>query len=338
MKQLLYFLLLIFISATSFYFWGGAKAYPEWERNKYVRFKSQSKKARDTISIITYNIGYLSGMTNNLAVNREKRMYDKHLDYTIQTFKNINPDIVAFQEIDFASERSFFVNQFEEIANAQPFFNGAYAINWDKNYVPFPYSVPSQHFGKILSGQAVLSQFPILEEKRTVLKSPLNSNILYDQFYLNRLAQIVKIKLRKEFYLVNVHLEAFDKETREEQAYELVKLIKSLDLPVILLGDFNTIPLLAKNKKPTGGDPNRFLEEKTLITLKNSLGFKSLFPDEYFTGDESSSLTFPSAKPVEKLDYIFYDPNAFEVIEYKTLFELGTVSDHLPVFARFVMK
>ena len=52
------------------------------------------------------------------------------------------------------------------------FLEGAYAVNWDKRYVPFPYWPPVVHFGEMLSGQGVLSKFPILMNKKIVLQKP----------------------------------------------------------------------------------------------------------------------------------------------------------------------
>jgi hypothetical protein len=71
--------------------------------------------------------------------------------------------------------------------------NGAIAINWDKRYVPFPYWPITQQFGRTLSGQSILSRFPIQNHERHVLDRVAGNNWIYNAFYLDRLAQVAEI-------------------------------------------------------------------------------------------------------------------------------------------------
>ena len=56
------------------------------------------------------------------------------------------------------------------MAQALGLTHGAIAISWDKNYVPFPYWPPTAQFGKILSGQSIISRSPIQQNNRIVLE------------------------------------------------------------------------------------------------------------------------------------------------------------------------
>ena len=141
--------------------------------NKYTGYLKQNSAndqvLTDTFTVITYNIGYLSGMTNNLPVERSKNLFTENMLALQRFLDKREADIVLFQEIDFESKRSFGVNQFEEIAGGIGFSQGVYAVNWDKQYVPFPYWPISAHFGEILSGQAVIANSKLLSNDRVVL-------------------------------------------------------------------------------------------------------------------------------------------------------------------------
>jgi len=124
----------------------------------------------------------------------------------------------------------------------------------------------------------------------------------------------------KILYLINVHLEAFDKATRVKQIKSLVEFVKGVKekMPLLLVGDFNS---------------NIDFSEAGIHELAN-------LPEMTYaiTGTKNQSQTFPSETPTERLDYIFYNQNFIEIVEAKVLNEFGTVSDHLPVMMSFRLK
>ena len=130
---------LIIFAVVVFYFWGSSNAHP---REKYIEVVdypgSTPTTNKNEFTIITYNIGYLSGLTNNKAVDRSKKLFDDNLKTVINALKPLNADFIGFQEIDLASKRSFKVNQVSELAEALSFNQAAIAVNWDKNYEPIP--------------------------------------------------------------------------------------------------------------------------------------------------------------------------------------------------------
>lgn len=308
-----------------FYFWASSNAYP---RNKYaeiVDYPTFAPTNKDEFTLITYNLGYLSGLTNNLAVDREKKLFDDNLKTVIDALKPLNPDFIGFQEIDLGSKRSFKVNQVSELAKALSFNQAAITINWDKTYVPFPYFPFSAHFRRILSAQAVLSRYPITNNKRIVLDKVASKPFFYNAFYLDRVAQVSEIKVNnRSVILINVHLEAFDAPTRKKQTEYIQKLLSEYvdEHPVLLVGDFNsTVPPIPENPQPT------------VDILLKTASIKSALPPEALNNPEIS--TFPSDKPKVKLDYVFYTPNNIEVSEWRIVDEVKQASDHLPVLVKF---
>ena len=137
-KGLLIFLVIIMTSFVMFYFWGSSKGSPNSAYYKLVTFSGQSAGKKDTLSVMTYNIGYLSGLDNNTSVRTTYESNLENLNKAIEVINDLSPDFIGFQEIDFASHRSYYLNQFDSIAIHAGFYMGAIAVNWDKKYVPFP--------------------------------------------------------------------------------------------------------------------------------------------------------------------------------------------------------
>jgi len=320
-KFLLRFIILLIIAAIVFFFWASS---PTLEKSKYaklIKLEDKIVPENDSIfSIVTYNIGYLSGMTNNLPVAKPKELFDKNLEKVLSETAKVNPDIIAFQEIDFNASRSYHVNQQNKIA-ALGYNYIAKTVNWDETYVPFPYWPPSMHFGKVVSGQSILSKYPLLDHERIVLERVADNPFYRDALYLDRLAQVVKVVLNgKEVVLINVHLEAFDKNTREKQLVVVLELFQKYAAtnPTILLGDFNS--------DPTNKDAA--IEKVFKFPNVGNAAFSS----------EKYELTFNSKNPFERLDYIFYTTNSIEYVNGKVLKQFGEASDHLPVEMQFRLK
>ncbi|MEO0867634.1 MAG: endonuclease/exonuclease/phosphatase family protein [Cyanobacteria bacterium J06642_11] len=315
------------LALAVFYRWATSGSYPSESYTAIFNYDvdSPSPKADNTLSLVSYNIGYLSGLTNLEAVQRPKTLFDNNLEQAIATLKPLNPDIIAFQEIDIASQRSYEVNQLDTIANSLGLGHSGLAINWDKNYVPFPYWPISAHFGKIVSGQAVLSRYPITDNQRIVLDKVASRPFFYKAVYLDRLAQITQVDIDGQpVIVINVHLEAFDNPTRFKQTQAVRELAETYaqDYPVLLVGDFNS----ALNRPEEG--------ERSIEIMTASEVFTSALSQEQWT----TQPTFPSEASEHKLDYLFYTPDTIELIDTRVLTEMGTASDHLPLMMTFGLK
>jgi endonuclease/exonuclease/phosphatase family metal-dependent hydrolase len=306
---------------VGFYFWASSPNLSQSNYNETGKYDYPSSVENDTIhSVISYNIGYLSGMTNNLPIEKPRSLYDQNLNKVIYELKKVNADIIALQEIDYNSKRSYHIDQQKELSKLG-YTNYGQNINWDKKYVPFPYYPISMHFGKILSGQSILSKYPILQQERIELKRNVNNPFYYDSFYIDRLAQVTKIKINDQFLiLINVHLEAYDQATRKLQMQQVksiyIKYYK--DFPTILLGDFNS-------------------------DIKYKDAGISLFLKLPETGCAAFSIdnpenTYSSESPTERLDYIFYNKQFIKEIDAKILTQFELASDHLPLLLKFKFK
>ncbi|CAM1342261.1 endonuclease/exonuclease/phosphatase family protein [Tenacibaculum aestuarii] len=315
------FLLVVIGVFATFFFWASSPTMDEAEYAKIITHEYDTTLDTDSVySIVTYNIGYLSGMTNNRAIAKPKELFEGNLKKVVAEVKKVNPDILAFQEIDYNAARSYEVNQEEEIAKLG-YNYVARGVNWDEHYVPYPYWPPSMHFGKIVSGQSILSKYELKDYQRIVLERVADSPFYRDALYLDRLVQVVKVVVEgKEVVVINLHLEAFDKATRVRQFEYVLNLFNSYKTayPTILLGDFNS----------KARDNEAIIKKIFSMEDVGNAAFSSENPEN----------TFDTKDPVERIDYIFYTENSIEYIDGKVLNEFGEASDHYPIEMKFKLK
>jgi endonuclease/exonuclease/phosphatase family metal-dependent hydrolase len=326
-KAISYFVLLFMFAVVVFYFWGSSSSLKSGDNASVIHFEFEGKELeKDSFRLMTYNMGYLSGMTNNKAVDRDVSLFEKNLSRLNALLEDLNIDVVCLQEIDFHSKRSFYVDQLTEMAEYGSYPNASRAINWDKKYIPFPYWPISNQFGEVLSGQAVLSYFPIIDNKRIPL-AKANYAFYYNAFYLDRLAQLDVLSIGgRDVLVINVHLEAFDVKAREEQSDQLIKLYKEYEkkYPILLVGDFNSTPPNAKEPYAT---------ENTIAKILEIDGLKMATNLSSYLKNESEYFTFDSENPYIKIDYIFYDATKLSVKNVRVVKEAMDISDHLPLMA-----
>lgn len=321
--------ILLFLSLTIviFFFWGSSSNIDSDKYASIYSFEFEDQEFEiDSFRLMTYNMGYLSGMTNNKAVLRSKALFDRNLVQINDLLRNLKVDVVCLQEIDFHSKRSFHIDQLTEMAVYGEYPHASRVINWDKKYVPFPYWPPTMQFGEVLSGQALLSDFPIVDNER-ILLSMADNPFYYNAFYLDRLAQLNLVSIGgRDVLIINVHLEAWDARARERQAKQLIELYKKYekDYPVLLVGDFNST-------SPGSKDP--YMVENTIESILAVNGIKMAIGLEKYLNEEEQNFTFNSIEPYIKIDYIFYNEAKLVLSNVRVVNEARDISDHLPIIA-----
>ena len=326
---LFYILIPLLLFILAFYVWGKSSNLSPEELHQ-IDVGSSPLAPSDTITVMTYNLGYLSGMTNNLPVKPSKDLFDQNQQRALQLIEKYSPEIIGFQEIDFSSSRSYFENQAENLGNQ--YATKVRSVNWDKKYVPFPYWPPSVHFGKMISGQAIFSKFQVNSSERIVLPPPKSAPFYYQAFYLDRLIQIAQLSIGDQNLVVmNVHLEAFDEQTRELQAKEVMSVLESYaqQYPLLLIGDFNARPPFASEL---------VTEEQTMQLFFDHPLLSSAITKDRYLREEQQHFTFDTEAPYEKLDYIFYTKKSIKPLAASTILEAAEISDHLPVSFTFTLS
>ncbi len=226
---------------------------------------TNNSRVPGTIKIMTYNIRYGKGLDDNL-----------NLDRIIEIINNSNAQIIALNEVEKKMPRSQFQNQVEIIAE-----------RLDMNYI----FGPNIQTGIGGYGNVILTDFPIKKAKNHLLPY---KNIGSEPRGL--LEGIIKLPTNEKIHVFNTHL-TLNIEERQQQLSWIETYLENLELPFILMGDFN--------------------EE-----LNSIAGLKPLV----------NTKTFPADNPNYGIDLIFSNHNNLKTVES---YEINTqASDHLPVFLK----
>jgi endonuclease/exonuclease/phosphatase family metal-dependent hydrolase len=236
--------ILVFVAGSIFYAAGpgySSKEFPSEGIRQFDEYIARTHSSiPNEITAIAYNIGYASAEKNNEPVELSRDEVMRNLDSMISALKELDPDIVFLQEVDLGASRTFNINQMEYLARGLEMPYAAYVVTWNKRYVAWPYWPPKIHFGKMLSGQAILSRFPIESESFIRFVKPEENHFWYNWFYLDRIAQRISLTVGEQTWSVwNIHLEAYHQNTRHQQIEGLKGAIQQDPQTVIAAGDYN---------------------------------------------------------------------------------------------------
>lgn len=297
--------------------------------------KNVSHAPSDTLTILTFNLAYAFGLGSD-GLNYTPKTKDvilERLKSVASLINDTHADIVLLQEVDFDANRSGNTNQSEFISKATGLTFVADVISWNARYVPFPYWPISYHFGKVKSGGAVISRFPVLKQEVQFLPKPDSNPWYYNWFYLSRYLQSVTLSLNNHpFTLLNMHLEAYDKTNKQQQATQLKNWVESVKNVSLLGGDMNSLPPSAVQVfqfDDEYGDDYR--NDSTQTIIRSIKGFS----EPVFTKNQRDLFTFPALNANRQLDYFFVN-DSIQVIDYKVL-NTGDLSDHLPILLKIVL-
>ncbi len=322
---------IIVLVAGSLLWWAQAGSTPDHEQAQIMTYNSPPLSPTAELrqmTIMTYNVGYFSGLTNNKSTQRPQELFETNMRSIATLIQDTRPDIVALQEIDFASKRSYKINQLDALAEATSFPIAARAITWDKHYVPFPPGHPKNYFGRLLSGQALLSKFPILSHERVELQRP-SLPWHRNAFYPDRVAQVVQLDRGGEtpVIIIHAHLDHEFPAVRHEQLGQVATLYRQYAQtnPVILLGDFNSVPT----------------EED--IIYENDISLAALLEEphitEAFAGQpKEATLTYRADTPDRKLDHVFYNTNFITLVRATVATPPDHPSDHRALIVQFQLS
>lgn len=214
-----------------------------------------------TFTFMTWNVGYgglgkesnfffdnnhfyISG--GKMVVSPEKSVI-KNIEGSAQFIKQEPVDIYLLQEVDVAANRSYYINQFEEISKKIPDYEAIFSTNYKVGYVPVPIFEPWRSYGAALSGLATYSKFK--PTKSTRLQLPGSFDWPDYIFQLDRCAAVHRYDLQngKQLIVINIHNTAYDKGgVMKKQQMDFLKGILLEEYSkgnyVVAGGDWNQCP------------------------------------------------------------------------------------------------
>ncbi|MEO0422725.1 MAG: endonuclease/exonuclease/phosphatase family protein [Pseudomonadota bacterium] len=293
-----------------------------------------------TLRLLIWNVawGYGEGSAG-AGPKKPKEHFEQTMAAMAAVVREASADIVLLQEIDFDATRSYHQNQARAIAEAAGLPYVAEAVSWRANWVPFPYWPPADHFGRMSSGGAILSRFPLSDHRVELLPKPESNAPHYNLFYLFRYAQEVKAATPLgEVQLLNLHLEAFDGVNRVRQAWMLAERLRGqVPALTVLAGDFNALPPEAPVQAGFVDQPTaNFLGDETLLMLRSIGEIRDVVSARDYRRNPSAHYTFPSTEPSRTLDHALVG-TGFEVREARVYHEAGELSDHLPLLVTLAL-
>lgn len=236
------------------------------------------------------------------------------LERTVDVISSLEPDILAIQEVDRFWARSGGVDQPTELVESLG-MSACFGVNL--NHEPDEHADEPHQYGT-----ATLTMFPILDCDNTFL--PTSEG--WEQRGL--LETRVEIEGVGEVAILNTHLQAGRQgqeeeaiRQRTEQAEFIADRIAAIDVPVILMGDFNAEP-----------------DDDELAPLRDSeLGLQDAWDiagDEDDGSEGFTSPTSPDEDAERRIDYIFVSGD-IEVlsVDVPVTEDTRMASDHFPVMA-----
>lgn len=250
-KAILFIILLIVLAFAALI---GVLTVTEYRPDDVVKLKINNNTEKEVelgkeISIMSWNIGYGAlgdnadfFMDGGKMVNTAtKERLGQNLKDIEETVKKDNTDIIFFQEMDFHSGRSHYVNEYERMEKALDNRKASsMTYNFKVKFLPYP--IPP--IGHVESGLATFSGYKVDTAERIKLSSPFKWPVKIAN--LKRCLLISRLPIKgsdKELVLVNLHLEAFDDGSGKAAQTKMLKEIMDKEVAkgnyVIAGGDFN---------------------------------------------------------------------------------------------------
>ena len=216
------------------------------------------------------------------------------LDFFAKELGRLNPDFLGLNEVMNEGDD-------EEYTDQVKFFSEK--LGWNGYF-----GLGALIDGNNPFGNAILTKYPIKSAETVEIPDPEDKS--EPTYYESRcvIKAIVEVEGVDVCWLV-CHM-GLAKLERANAVEVICRLIDEMDMPIILMGDFNVEP-----------------DGEVLVPIRDRL------LDTADISDSAKELTYPSINPKKKIDYIFY--RGLKCNSAETLHDV--IADHLPVVADFTI-
>ncbi len=237
----------IAVFALGFLLWAWREEWrPQKEEVVFQNLSSPELIAKDTLKIISWNIGY-GGLGDNTdffydggeMVQDSEARTRENLDSIAGFLKqHADADFILLQEIDLHSKRSYYIDEFKFIESSLPHHQGWMGLNYVSGFVPIPITDP---IGEVKSGVAIFSKF--IPQSVTRYQYPSEFGFPTRLFNLKRcLLSAVFATKWGELYVNNTHNTAYDTGGMRSDEFSFLKSFLSNKALSVSAGDWNSNP------------------------------------------------------------------------------------------------
>ena len=326
---------------------------------EYTAKNLVSAPNKDTLTVATWNIRFGIGRANwfgdscgDLVLFDNETIIDG-LELLAQKITDMDADILLLQEVDTDSKRSAYIDQVQWLLDHTSMNYGVYASMWEVQFVP------SDGLGRVNTGNAILSKWPLSEAERIQLSLRGDQDALTKAFYVRR--NVLKAVVNypgNPFWAVDIHASAFSNDdTKQKQFLEFKDVLDEINSKGELFvagGDLNELPPEATKNNyceedrcpdelPEDDEGCDFSNETTWInplydTYVPSVSLVDYQQNEqlYFTHASTHDINDERYQWNRKLDYLFTN-TAWVPRSEITHQEAQLESDHVAVSAKWVV-
>ena len=345
---LLFFLFVVYVSGQITY--GTITDFkPEAIINLNPEQKAKQQTIEDsTLTFMIWNIGYgglgaesdffyadggilLSG---GQMVRPSKEIVEKNVKGILQTVNEYPVDFYLFQEVDYKSKRSYYIDQFNAMMSILPDYDAYKSVNYQVAYVPTPVLEPWNVYGPAYSGLGTFSKYQALQSTRYQLPGEFSwPNKVY---LLDRCASQHRYPLLndKELIVYNIHNSAYDKDgSIKKQQMDFLRQQWLAEYEkgnyLIIGGDWNQCPPHFR--------VNTFRPTQVANNSSYNINPDFLPPDWLWIYDPTvptirttREVYDPKSTFISLIDYFLISPNV-KALEVKGIDLNFEYSDHQPV-------
>ena len=326
---------------------------------EYTAKNLVSAPNKDTLTVATWNIRFGIGRANwfgdscgDLVLFDNETIIDG-LELLAQKITEMDADILLLQEVDTDSKRSAYIDQVQWLLDHTSMNYGVYASMWEVQFVP------SDGLGRVNTGNAILSKWPLSEAERIQLSLRGDQDALTKAFYVRR--NVLKAVVNypgNPFWAVDIHASAFSNDdTKQKQFLEFKDVLDEINSKGELFvagGDLNELPPGATKNNYCEEDrcPDELSEDDEGCDFSNETTWINPLYDTYvpsvslvdYQQNEQLYFTHASTHDINderyqwnrKLDYLFTN-TAWVPRSEITHQEAQLESDHVAVSAKWVV-
>ena len=301
------------------------------------------------IRIMSWNVKFGGGRIDFFfdchgdRVHMTEQEVRNNLERLAEKIRDEDPDIVMMQEVDIDSKRCAYVDMVQFLLDRTDLNYGAYASQWRADFIP------SYGLGRVDSGNAVISRWPITNAQRIALPLIEDQDALTQYFWLRRNMLDTSIDTPNgPLRVINIHTAAFSQDgTKLRQIDRFKEHLDQLDdegIAFVAGGDLNALP---PGSEKTSGFPDSVCppgdfeadnydeETEWLVPLYET--YTEAIPLADYQADNARYFTHTTDKSGfwnRRLDYIFTNANFADGTVHQDA-TTGTatmpLSDHAPI-------